>query len=153
MKDHPESEARVAQARAERVAAIMAENDKAAEHSGIKLTGIAPGAATMTLTVQEHHLNGHAICHGGIIFTLADTAFAFACNSYNQIAVAQHNTISFLKPVQQGETLTASATETARDGRNGIYDVVVTSDSGATVAHFRGCSRVISGRHFIEETP
>ena len=142
-----------AQARAERVAAVMLKNDKAAAAQGIGLISIAPGRATMTLTVEEHHLNGHAICHGGIIFTLADTAFAFACNSYNQIAVAQHNTISFLKPVQRGETLTASATETARDGRNGIYDVVVTSDSGATVAHFRGCSRVISGRHFDEETP
>ena len=140
------------QARAERVAAVMLANDRASAAQGIGLIRIAPGRAEMAFTVEERHLNGHGICHGGIIFTLADTAFAFACNSYNQVVVAQHNSISFLKPAGLGETLTASASEVTRDGRNGIYDVSVRSDSGATIAHFRGASRVIRGQHFDEET-
>jgi acyl-CoA thioesterase len=139
-----------AQTRAERVAECMVARDKAARSLGIRLDRISPGAASMSMEVKSHHLNGHDICHGGIIFTLADTAFAFACNSHNQIVVAQHNTISFLKPVAEGETLTAEAQETSKDGRNGIYDVKVSIAAGDVVAHFRGCSRVIEGQHFDE---
>lgn len=138
------------QQRAQRVAAEMLEHDRAAKALGLALDAIAPGSATMSMIVQDHHLNGHDICHGGVIFTLADTAFAFACNSYNQVVVAQHNTISFIAPARVGETLIAKAVETAKEGRNGIYDVTVSDKSGRVIAHFRGCSRVIRGTHFEE---
>jgi len=139
------------QTRAEKVAAGMLKRDRAAAGLGIALKQVAPGQATMSLTVHERHLNGHDICHGGIIFTLADTAFAFACNSYNQIVVAQHNTISFIAPAEVGETLIAQARETSKTGRNGIYDVEVSNETGRLIAHFRGCSRVIQGAHFDED--
>jgi len=138
------------QHRAERVAARMLKHDKAAADLGLSLERIAPGQASMSLTVAPRHLNGHDICHGGVIFTLADTAFAFACNSYNQVVVAQHNTISFMAPAQLGDVLTAEAKETAKEGRNGIYDVRVSTGTGRLIAHFRGCSRVIQGAHFDE---
>ncbi len=138
------------QQRAERVAARMLERDRAAADLGLSLNHTAPGAASISLTVETRHLNGHDICHGGVIFTLADTAFAIACNSYNQVVVAQHNTISFVTPAQLGEVLTAVASETAKEGRNGIYDVQVTTETGRVIAHFRGCSRVIQGVHFEE---
>jgi len=96
-------------------------------------------------------LNGHRICHGGYIFTLADSAFAFACNSYNQNTVAQQNQITYLAPGKQGEILTATATEVSRTGRSGVYDVVVTGEDARTIALFRGLSRSIKGQHFSEE--
>lgn len=135
---------------AERSSATMLANDAAAHFLGIQLGEIGPGTATTTMLVGAQHLNGHNICHGGFIFTLADSAFAFACNSHNQIVVAQHNTISFVSPGKQGETLTATATETSRVGRSGIYDVTVTNENGRVIAEFRGCSRVIQGQHFDE---
>ena len=100
------------------------------------------------MTVEKHHTNGHDICHGGFIFTLADSAFAFACNSYNQIAVAQHNTISFIAPGARGDRLTAHAREISRTGRSGLYDVRVTNQDGRLIAEFRGASRVVKGVHF-----
>ncbi len=106
----------------------------------------------MTLKVEKHHTNGHDICHGGVIFSLADSAFAFACNSYNKLAVAQHNTISFIAPGVLGDVLTATAREVSLRGRNGIYDVSVTRGDGTVIAEMRGCSRVIAGQHFEEET-
>ncbi len=125
-------------------------SDTAVRFIGISLDEIGPGTAVTSMTVTKDHLNGHDICHGGFIFTLADAAFAFACNSYNQIAVAQHNTISFLTPGKPGERLVATARETSKIGRNGIYDITVTGDGGHVVAEFRGCSRVIQGQHFDE---
>jgi acyl-CoA thioesterase len=98
--------------------------------------------------VEKHHTNGHDICHGGFIFALADSAFAFACNSYNQVAVAQHNTISFIAPSFQGDRLTAVAREVTRNGRSGLYDVRVTNQDGRLIAELRGASRVIKGTHF-----
>ena len=100
----------------------------------------------------EHHLNGHRICHGGYIFTLADSAFAFACNSYNQVTVAQQNSITYVNSGQPGERLTARAVESARNGRSGVYDVVVTGGDGRNVALFRGLSRTIKGQIFEETT-
>jgi len=105
----------------------------------------------MRMQVTEHHLNGHDICHGGFIFTLADSAFAFACNSYNASTVAQQNSVSYLTPGLPDETLLARATETSKSGRNGIYDVTVTGQDGRVVAEFRGCSRTIRGQHFDED--
>jgi len=140
------------QARAEKAAALMWEADAASKWLGMTLDRVAPGAAAMSLTVAPHHANGHGICHGGYIFTLADSAFAFACNSFNRLAVAQHNSISFLKPGRVGQTLTASARQVTAQGRTGVYDAEVTAD-GEIIATFRGISREIGGTHFPEDEP
>jgi len=139
------------QRRAERAADAMLSGDHASAWFGMTLEAIAPGAATMTLTVAEHHLNGHGSCHGGVIFALADSAFAFACNSDNRRAVAQHNQISYIAPGYLGEVLTAEARVINKTGRSGITDVTVTADDGRTIAVFRGASRQIDGTHFAEE--
>jgi acyl-CoA thioesterase len=136
--------------RATQSAQAMWENDAATQWMGIALDAVGPGTAQMSFTVQPHHLNGHQICHGGFIFTLADSAFAFACNSYNQITVAQENSITFIAPGEPGEVLTAHASEAAKNGRSGVYDVVVTGRDGRKVALFRGLSRTIRGQHFAE---
>lgn len=138
------------QTRATRSAQAMWADDAASKWLGLSLDNAGPGCAQMCLTVQSHHLNGHGICHGGFIFTLADSTFAFACNSYNQVAVAQENSITYLAPAQQGEVLTAIAHEVAKTGRSGVYDVVVTGTDGRKVAVFRGLSRTIKGQHFDE---
>ncbi len=140
------------QERAERSASAMWSTDAASQWLGLRLDSVAPGTATLSMVVEAHHLNGHAICHGGFIFTLADSAFAFACNSYNQVTVAQENSITFLTPGTAGETLTATAIEAARTGRSGVYDVTVTGSDGRKVALFRGLSRTIQGHHFEETT-
>lgn len=139
------------QLRAERSAEAMWANDRASKWLGMSLDAIGPGTATMSFTVQDHHLNGHSICHGGYIFTLADSAFAFACNSYNENTVAQQNQITYLSPGRAGERLTATATETSKTGRSGIYDITVTGEDGRKVAVFRGLSRTIKGHHFEED--
>lgn len=138
------------QLRAERSAEAMWANDRASKWLGMSLDAIGPGTATMSFVVQDHHLNGHSICHGGYIFTLADSAFAFACNSYNENAVAQQNQITYLSPGRAGERLTATASETSKAGRSGIYDITVTGEDGRKVAVFRGLSRTINGHHFEE---
>ena len=138
------------QDRAEKSAAAMWENDHASKGMGMSLDAIAPGKATMSMTVEKHHTNGHGICHGGFIFTLADSAFAFACNSYNKTTVAQNCTISFLAPGQLGDRLTAEAVEIHLSGRSGIYDINVTNQDGAKIAIFRGWSRTIKGQLFEE---
>jgi acyl-CoA thioesterase len=135
---------------AQRSAQTMWARDDASKWLGMSLDAVGPGTATTSFTVEKHHTNGHDICHGGYIFTLADSAFAFACNSYNQLAVAQHNTISFLRPGKLGERLTAVAREVTRAGRSGLYDVTVSDAAGKVIAEFRGASRVIDGRHFEE---
>ena len=139
------------QLRAERSAEAMWANDRASKWLGMSLDAIGPGTATRSFTVQDHHLNGHSICHGGYIFTLADSAFAFACNSYNENTVAQQNQITYLSPGRAGERLTATATETSKTGRSGIYDITVTGEDGRKVAVFRGLSRTIKGHHFEED--
>lgn len=138
-------------ARAQKCAEIMLANDSASAGLGMVIQSVAPGQAVLHMQVRPDMLNGHHICHGGFIFTLADSAFAFACNSYNQLTVAQQNQISYLAPGKLGETLTASATEVSKSGRSGIYDVTVTGDDGRTVALFRGLSRSVKGQHFQEE--
>lgn len=122
--------------------------DEASKWLGASIDKITPGGATLSMTVARHHTNGHDICHGGFIFTLADSAFAFACNSYNRIAVAQHNTISFIAPARLGDRLTAVAGEVTRYGRSGLYDVRVDDQSGRLIAQFRGASRLLEGSHF-----
>ncbi|MBY6113699.1 hydroxyphenylacetyl-CoA thioesterase PaaI [Mameliella alba] len=139
------------QERAERAARAMWANDQASQQMGMRLDEIAPGRAVLSMEVQPHHLNGHKICHGGFIFTLADSAFAFACNSYNRLTVAQENQITFLAPGQLGERLTATAQEQALAGRSGVYDITVTGADGRKVALMRGLSRTVKGQHFPEE--
>lgn len=133
---------------ARRSAEAMWARDDASKWLGARLDAVGPGTASLSMKVEKHHTNGHDICHGGFIFTLADSAFAFACNSYNQIAVAQHNTISFIAPGFRGDRLTAHAREISRSGRSGLYDVRVTNQDGRLIAEFRGASRVIKGVHF-----
>ena len=141
------------QDRAEKCAKLMFAADRASPGLGMTIQSVAPGRAVMTMTVRDDMLNGHHICHGGFIFTLADSAFAFACNTYNQNTVAQQNQITYLSPGKGGETLTATATEVSRTGRSGVYDVTVTGEDGRAVALFRGLSRTVKGQHFPEEDP
>jgi len=104
-----------------------------------------PGRAVLRMPVQPLHLNGHQICHGGFIFTLADSTFAFACNSYNKAAVAAGCSIEFLKPAKLGDVLTCEGVEQTLSGRHGIYDMRVTNQHGETIAMFRGKSAQIQG--------
>jgi acyl-CoA thioesterase len=124
----------------------MWRDDAASRGLGMQLVSVAPGQAVMTMTVTERMVNGHNICHGGYIFTLADSAFAFACNTYNQRTVAQHCAVTFLNSAFLGDKLVARATERQRMGRSGIYDITVTRDDGFTIAEFRGHSRTIEGK-------
>ncbi len=133
------------QAIAEAASAAMHERDHAAKHLGITLAEIKPGFARMTMTVQKNMINGHDICHGGIIFTLADTAFAHACNSYNIIALASGCVIDFLAPAKLGDVLTAVAEMRSQGNRSGVYDAVVTSQEGKRIALFRGRSTRVKG--------
>jgi acyl-CoA thioesterase len=134
-----------AQALAERVAAGMFARDRASQGLGMRIVKVAPGFAQLSMTVRADLLNGHAICHGGFVFTLADSAFAFACNSYNANTVAAGCAIEFLAPSREGDVLTATARERTLSGRNGVYDIDVTNQNGETIALFRGKSTRIKG--------
>ncbi|POF29416.1 hydroxyphenylacetyl-CoA thioesterase PaaI [Roseibium marinum] len=123
----------------------MWSQDTASRDLGLSLDHVAPGHSVMSVTVSKSMTNGHGICHGGYIFTLADSAFAFACNTYNQITVAQQCAISFLAPAHLGDRLTATARERSRKGRSGLYDVTIENQDGDTIAEFRGNSRTTKG--------
>ncbi len=118
----------------------MYRSDRASQKLGLEILEVAPGSVRLSMTVRPEMLNGHGLCHGGIIFTLADSAFAFACNSHGEPMVAAGASIDFLAPTPAGERLTALATEVSRSARHGIYDVRGTKRSGETVAVFRGRS-------------
>lgn len=135
-----------AQAMASACAEVMWDDDRASQNLGMHLETVGPGAATVSMAITEFMSNGHGDGHGGYTFLLADSAFAFACNSYDQRTVAQHCSITFIAPVALGDRLTAVAREINRKGRNGIYDVCVTNQRGETVAEFRGHSRTVDGR-------
>jgi acyl-CoA thioesterase len=124
--------------------ALWAE-DNASRSLGMEIVLVEPGQAVLTMTVTDAMVNGHNICHGGFIFTLADSAFGFACNTYNQRTVAQHCAVTFINPARLGDRLIARATERQRAGRSGIYDVLVTREEGFVIAEFRGHSRTIDG--------
>jgi acyl-CoA thioesterase len=141
-----------AQALAERVAAAMYERDPASQRLGIRIVRVAPGRATLAMSVRPDMLNGHAICHGGFIFTLADSAFAYACNSYNLTTVASGCSIDFLAPARESDMLEALAEERSASGRTGIYDIEVRNQRGERVALFRGKSHRIKG-HVIDALP
>ena len=131
---------------ARRNAQSMYAEDRASQALGIEITEVGPGRATATMRVRPDMVNGHAIAHGGYVFLLADTAFAFACNTYGEVTVARAADIAFLAPVHAGDELVATARERTRSGRNGIYDVTVccSAEPGAeVVAEFRGHSRAM----------
>ena len=115
------------------------------ETMGMALLDCQPGYARMSMQVRELHLNGHKICHGGFIFTLADSTFAFACNSHNKVTVAAGCQIEFLKPGKLGDVLTCEGVEQTLSGRHGIYDMKVTNQDGEVIALFRGKSAQIQG--------
>jgi acyl-CoA thioesterase len=127
-------------------------DDQASQALGMVIERVSPGEAIISMTIRADMTNGHGICHGGFIFTLADSAFAFACNTYNQRTVAQHCAVTFLQPGRRGDTLTAHAVERNRSGRSGIYDVTVRDGKGEVVAEFRGHSRTIAGTLLSSET-
>ncbi|WP_374242046.1 hydroxyphenylacetyl-CoA thioesterase PaaI [Zoogloea sp.] len=135
-----------AQALAEAVADAMWARDRAANALGIKIESVGPGVSHLSMPVRGDMVNGHHICHGGLIFSLADTAFAYACNSYNRNTVASACHIDFLAPGMENDTLDAEAVERSQSGRTGVYDVTVKSrQTGKTIALFRGKSYRING--------
>jgi acyl-CoA thioesterase len=138
------------QERAERSSEAMLRDDHTTKGFGMKIEAVGPGAATISMVVRKDHLNGHGTCHGGAIFTLADSAFAFACNSHNKITVAQHCSVTFLAPGREGDRLIATAREVTLAGRSGVYDVTVAREDETVIAEFRGLSRTVSGTHFEE---
>ena len=132
---------------AEASAQAMWDNDRASQRLGMVVEQIAPGQATLSMTVTEAMTNGHENGHGGYIFTLADSAFAFACNGYNQRTVGHQAAITYMAPARLGDRLTAVAREIHRAGRNGVYDVRVTNQDGVHIAEFRGHTRTVKGTH------
>ena len=134
-----------ADALARRCADGMWADDLASRSLGMELLDVGPGRSTIAMTITTTMVNGHGNCHGGYIFTLADSAFAFACNSYNQRTVAQHCSITYIVPAMLGDRLVARAEERSRSGRSGIYDITVTRVDGTVIAEFRGHSRTVAG--------
>ncbi|MDR2992023.1 MAG: hydroxyphenylacetyl-CoA thioesterase PaaI [Burkholderiaceae bacterium] len=124
----------------------MLAKDRAVQNLDIRLTAVAPGRATMTMAVREHMLNGHQTCHGGLIAALADSAFAYACNSYNEATVASGFSIDFMAPAKLGDVLTGACAEVSKAGRTGVYDVEITNQRGERIAVFRGRSYTIKGK-------
>ncbi len=136
---------RDAQRLAEAAGHIMSARDRASIALGIQLVEVRPGYACARMAASEDMVNFVGTVHGGVLFTLADTAFGFACNSHNRVSVASSCSIEFLRPAHPGETLTATAAEQSLVGRNGIYDVRVENNKGELVALFRGKSAQIRG--------
>ena len=120
--------------------------DRASQALGMQVLEITPGTALLRMTVRDDMLNGHQTCHGGLISALADSAFAFACNSYNELTVASSFSIDFMAPAHQGDLLTARCVEVSRTGRTGVYDAAVTNQHGQRIAVFRGRSYALKGR-------
>lgn len=138
---------------AEACARTMWNDDSASQRLGMELIQIAPGQATLTMTVTDQMTNGHGSAHGGYLFTLADSAFAFACNTYDQMTVGQHCSITYLAPGAKGDRLTATAREQSRQGRSGIYDVQITREDGTVLVLFRGHSRAVNRRLLPDSDP
>jgi acyl-CoA thioesterase len=135
-----------AQRIAEQTARALYERDRASQALGMRVVAVRPGGARLTMTVRADMVNGHDVCHGGMVFSLADSAFAFACNTYNETTVAAAAAIDFLAAVRAGDELTAEAAELWRTRRNGIYEITVTNQRGERVALFRGRSYRIDGQ-------
>ncbi len=137
---------RSAQLTAELVRERMFAGDRASQALGMEIVAIAPGRASATMTVRDYMLNGHETCHGGLIATLADSAFAFACNSYNELTVASGFSIDLLAPARLHDVLTAHCAEVSRSGRTGVYDAAITNQRGERIAVFRGRSYTVKGK-------
>lgn len=135
-----------AQRLAERAGEALFARDNASRMLGISIVAVRPGYARLTMTIRPDMVNGHRTCHGGLIFSLADSAFAVSCNSYNDSTVAAAASIDFLSPAFEGDILSAEARELWRSGRSGIYEITVTNQRGEQIALFRGRSHRISGQ-------
>ena len=131
----------------------MWKGDRASRMLGMQVLEVGPGSATVSMTVRDDMLNGHDICHGGIVTTLADSAFAFACNAYNEVTVAAGFDVNLFAAARAGDVLTATAIEIARTGRTGVYDVAVSNQRGEAVAAFRGRSHTMKGKPLVEGLP
>lgn len=131
---------------AQAAAEVMWREDNASKWLGMKIEEVRPGYARLSMAVTQNMVNGHNLCHGGLIFTLADSTFAFACNSHNQRAVAAGCSIEFLAPAFLGDLLTAEGVEQALRGRTGVYDMKVTNQKNELIAVFRGKSATIKGQ-------
>lgn len=142
---------RSAQETAELAARTMWAADKACQGLDIEIVAVGPGTATLAMVVREDMTNGHDTAHGGYLFALADSAFAYACNSGGETTVAAHCSITFLRPGRRGDRLVATAREVTRAGRSGLFDVEITV-GGKVIAEFRGNSRTIGGS-FIDAAP
>ena len=147
------SDPSLAQQTAEHVREGMFANDRASKALGMQVTAIGPGRATLTMTVRADMLNGLDICHGGLVTTLADSAFAFACNSYNELTVASGFSVDLVAPAREGDVLTAAAEEVSLAGRTGVYDVNVSNQRGERVAVFRGRSYRMKGKPAVPNGP
>lgn len=135
-----------AQRTADRVREGMFRNDRASKLLGMRIEAVTPGRATLSMAIRDDMLNGHDICHGGLITTLADSAFAFACNSYDELTVASGFSVDLLAPGRLNDVLTARCTEVSKAGRTGVYDCEITNQRGERVAVFRGRSYTIKGK-------
>lgn len=127
--------------------------DRASRALGMTVQAIGPGSATLVMVVRQDMLNGHAICHGGLVTTLADSAFAFACNAYNEVTLAAGFDVNLLKAARLGDVLTANAQEVSRAGRTGVCDVAVHNQHGQVVAAFRGRSYTLKGQAVVPGLP
>lgn len=136
---------------AERSVQALYARDRASRDLGIRIVSVAPGRVRVAMVVRADMLNGHRTCHGGMVFALADSALAFACNSHGEVTVAAGVSIEFLAPAREGDELTAEAVELHRSHRTGFYDVTVTNQRGERVAMFRGRSHRIGGAVAAEE--
>lgn len=139
-----------AQRLAEAVRDTMWANDRASKALGMHILAISPGKATLQMTVRNDMLNGHDICHGGLITTLADSTFAFACNARNELTVASGFNVDIVAAARQGDVLTARGIEINKAGRTGVYDIEVTNQRGERVAVFRGRSYSIKGKFVVD---
>ena len=133
------------QALAERIAGVIEREDRASRFLGMRVDEVKPGVARLSMRVTDDMVNGQRVCHGGLIFALADSSFGYACNTHNQRALAASCSIDFLAPAQLGDELTAQAAEVARLGRGAIYDVSVTNQRGELIAIFRGRAATVKG--------
>ncbi len=128
-------------------------DDHASKAMGMQILAVGPGSATVTMTVRRDMLNGHAICHGGLMTMLADTAFAFACNAYNEVSVASGFDVNLVSGAREGDVLTAVAHEVSKSGRTGVYDINVHNQRGEAVVAFRGRSYTLKGQALVEGLP
>jgi acyl-CoA thioesterase len=137
--------------RAERAVAALFARDQASQALAMRITAVGPGWAHVVMRVRPDMVNGHGVCHGGLVFALADSAFAFACNSHNEATVAAAASIDYLAAALEGDELTAEASELWRTRRNGLYEIIVSNQRGERIALFRGRSYRIDGKVLAEE--